>query len=141
MKKVYFTGLIITALLMLIHYIFVFTSISDPWILREMFLGYLIAHLYLGAAYFFMLLPRIYYRRWYAEYQIFGTWLGYIATIAFGMVYYVYHVRLMDENLLYTYGIFMVFVGGLFENRVYKQKETNEGQKYTSKDPEDDYER
>lgn len=128
MKKIYFIGLAITAFLIFERYVFIFPSVSLPWVVKDLFFGLVFAHLYFAAAYILMVIPRAIFSKQFAESVFALNWIIYTAVVLFGITYYLQNVQLIDKSFMLIYGVPMIIMGGILEKVVYlhNQKENDQ---------------
>lgn len=127
MKKWYFIGLGMTTLLMGIHFIVVRDDLSVSWVLRNLTVTYVTAHIYLGYAYLTLYLARGWRYRGTRPRDI-EAWLMVIVLTGFGIYLYITNVNHMNmsdafQNSDFTHGAVMFLIGAIMESVRHNQKE------------------
>ncbi|RJX26472.1 MAG: hypothetical protein C4537_02610 [Acholeplasma sp.] len=133
MKRIYIIGLMITLYLIFQRYVFIFPAVSIPWVIKDIFLSLLFAHLYLGGSYLMMVIPRAIFSKRLTEYFFTFNWILYSAITLFFLGYYLYHVQSITENLMWIYGLAMIITGGILETAVYQHDQSFEGKEDLNK--------
>lgn len=125
MKNIYLIGIALTAFLFFQRYVFIFPTVSLPWIIKDLFLGLLFAHLYLGAAYLLMVIPRAIFGKTGADSVLAFNWIVFSAVVFYGIVYFLQNVQTLDKSFMLIYGIPMIIIGGLLERAVFAYDEAH----------------
>ncbi|RJX26474.1 MAG: hypothetical protein C4537_02620 [Acholeplasma sp.] len=127
MKKWYWIGLGMTTLLMGIHFIVVREDLSVTWVLRNLAVTYVSAHIYLGYAYLSLHLARGWSYRGMRPRDI-EAWVLVLVLTGGGFYFYILnvsHINMSDafQNSDFTHGAVMFLMGAVMESVRHNAKE------------------
>lgn len=141
MKKLYLIGLLITTLFIVIKIIFVIGDARFGWIISQVLLGYVLAHLYLGFSFLMMNLPRHYYQNWYIKHMQGKSWVVVVLIMGFATVSYLFDLNKVNNAGFLTYGTVMFIIGSLMEIKRHQALQSEEDLKYAEEEPVDLFEK
>ncbi|RJX26475.1 MAG: hypothetical protein C4537_02625 [Acholeplasma sp.] len=111
MKKIYVIGLLITIGLIGLRIVFLREFISVSFIAREVLVGLLFAHIYLGLSYAGMNLIRLIFQEWFAELRIIGFWLSNIGFTGYLAYSYIKTIHMNHWICSALSGFAMIIIG------------------------------
>lgn len=127
MKKWYVIGLVISTLFMGIHFIVIRDQLTVTWVLRNVAVTYVTAHLYLGYSFLSLQLARGWNFRGTRP-RVVEAWILILALSGFGIYLYFMNVGHMDvndpfQNSDFVHSASMFFIGGVIEQIRENRKE------------------